>query len=427
MGGGSSERPLKDDEPEDDCTGKQCFYIGICYDEQGAEFVTPFQTDCSPGPKSCEPTRIREGVRFELYQEMPTRPNPLDEIEKRIESCFSIFREGQFSRGLKQYAPDILNILQDEEQEEEGPDPCDLFCKVRALFLHQLRVCPDSYNCNLEEEVWKICCPGDEDWELGEIEAAFKRLFELVEKYVFSCVLAEFAFLCPEPPDPCCVLLGSVEVEHGRLTRVINYPRWYLWCFANFFEVLMYTLANQAACGPHKRDAWARREGDEHRREKGCCPGFEVDVKEFLTLFVAHDRASETAARACVQAIRALFFSLVEAFDFISPHGMSPQVLKNMPLEQARKISDLFNFSLDRQRDGKLPEEHDPFSTPFSYLIHRGAQPLAVHVSGEGEGKVSEASRYLNAPIAALREELNDLHNQIRELRKESKKGKQQP
>lgn len=414
----------KDDEPDDDCTGKQCFYIGICYDEQGAEFVTPFETDCSPGPSACQPTRIREGVRFELYQEMPTRPNPLDEIEKRIERCFSIFREGQFSRGLKQYAKDILDILEnDEHSEEDTPDPCDLFCKVRALFLHQLRVCPDSYNCNLEEEIWEICCPEEEQWDPGEVESAFKRLFELVEKYVFSCVLAEFAFLCPEPSDPCCVLLGSVEVEHGKLTRVINYPRWYLWCFANFFEVLLYTLANQAACGPHKREAWVRKENDESRREKGCCPGFEVDVKEFLTLFLVDDRAAETAARACVQAIRAVFLSLVEAFDFVSPHGVSPQVLKNLTAAQARTISDRFSFSLDLQREGKLPEEHDPVSTFFSFLIHRGAQPLAYHESAEG--KVSEASRYLNVPIAALREELDYLHSQIRELRKEPKKGKQ--
>jgi len=442
--------PCKKDEHQDrDCTGKHCFYVGICYEEQDAEFITPFQTDCSPGPSSCEPTRIREGVRFELYQEMPTRPNPLDEIEKRIERCFAIFREGQFSRGLTQYAPEILSILESnpqaheegnrEEYQQEYQDPCDLFCKVRALFLHQLRVCPDAYNCNLEHEVWKICCPeGTQQFDRGEVESAFKRLFELVQKYVFSCVLAEFAFLCPEPSDPCCVLLGSVEVEHGRLTRVINYPRWYLWCFQNFLEVLMYTLANQAACEPHKsRTKVENTERGAHKND-GCCPGFEVDVKEFLSLFLADSRASETAARSFVQATRAVFLSLVDGFDFVSPHGVSPQVLRNMSRQKASRISDSFQFSLDVVGEGKLPEENDPVSLLLSFLIHRGAQPLAVHEALRAQEEVvAEASRYLNAPIretgptkgeryAAMKEELiREVKEQV--LQEIKKKGKQQP
>ena len=80
------------------------------------------------------------------------------------------------------------------------------------------------------------------------------------------------------------MLIGSVEVENGRLTRVINYPRWYLWCFANFFEVLIYTLANEAACG---REDTPQTEETRKPRKDGCCPGFEVDVCEFLSLFNA--------------------------------------------------------------------------------------------------------------------------------------------
>src|SRR6202011_3708936 len=106
----------------------------------------------------------------------------------------------------------------------------------------------------------------------------------------------------PDPPEACCVVIGAVEIENGRLIRVINHPRWYLWCFANFFEVLSYTLAYDAACGTTAK-AETREEGreygHEHRKPRTaeCCPEFEVDPHEFLTLFHHDNQAAERAAR----------------------------------------------------------------------------------------------------------------------------------
>ena len=249
-------------EREHGCISRKCYYIGICYSEEPAEYVTPYTTDCSPGPGPCQPTRIREGVRFEIYDKLPHRPNPLEEMEKRIERCFRIFREGQFSRGLALLGPRILEILEcgntvgkqgrqvdpnevkpDEANREEEmhqiPNARHTFSELRALFLHELRTCPDQYNCDLERLVFKLHPPARDEGDGPTPLEAFTRLLELIEKHVFSCVLGELAFLCPEPPKECCVIIGSVEIENGRLTRVINYPRWYLWCFANFLEVLV--------------------------------------------------------------------------------------------------------------------------------------------------------------------------------------------
>src|SRR5580658_3132585 len=112
---------------QDDCITKQCFYIGICYAEEPLDFATPYTTECNPAPGPCQPTRIREGVRFEIYEELPVRPNPLDEIEKRIECCFKMYREGQFARALRQLAPRILRVLDydslkpDEVRDEPKP------------------------------------------------------------------------------------------------------------------------------------------------------------------------------------------------------------------------------------------------------------------------------------------------------------------
>jgi len=148
---------------------------------------------------------------------------------------------------------------------------------------------------------------------------------------VFSCVLAQLAFSCPEALDCSCVLIGSVEVENGRLTRVLNYPRWYLWCFANFFQVLLYSMANDGAYG---QDATAKRKDGGKPVKSGCGSGFEIDVDQFLNLFSADPRAFEKAARISVDAIQASYTALVAGFNFTRPGGIAPSVLSGMDVEK---------------------------------------------------------------------------------------------
>lgn len=456
--------------PPEDCTGKQCFYVGICYEETKAEFITPFQTDCSPGPSACQPTRIKEGVRFELYQDPPVRPNPLHEIEKGIERCFHVFREGQFSKGLQRFAPDVLSILDANTQtrSDRVADPHDTFCAIRALFIHQLRVCPDQYNCTLDQDVWKLPCPpkrGTQDPagtpgnappannpppanvagtpptqttppapEYGgtsttaiDPEESFKSLFELIQKYVLSCVLSELAFLCPQPADACCVLIGSVEVEHGRITRVLNWPRWYLWCFANFFEVLVYTLANEAACG-HAGNPYLLRDSEVPTRlNEGCCPAFEVNVREFLGLFTAKKRGFELGALASVEAIKAVHQALVEGFDFIKPGGVAPQAFRHMPLRTAEKLANTFQFDLETLGEA-APDHPDPVSALLSRLIHRGHRKLFVFDENKKEKEgpsdarvVTEATRSFDTPargagFSNLTESVSELQGRVTRL-----------
>lgn len=389
-------------DPDEECISKHCYYIGICYAEEPSNYVAPYTTECSPAPGPCQPTRIREGVRFEIYDKPPCRPNPLDEIEKRIERCFRIFREGAFSKGLEQIAPGILEILScGPEKWDEPPRQRahQSFSELQGLFLHQLRICPDQYNCDLEHEVCKIRPPSrDGNDQYTTPREAFTRLLELIQKYVFSCVLAQFAFPCPEPPDPCCVLIGSVEVVNGRLTRVINYPRWYLWCFANFFEVLIYTLANEAACPKDAKAPDPLRDEPLKRRPEGCCPEFEVDVCEFLNLFVVEKRASEYAALTSLRAFQAVHKSLVAGFDFMKPHGVAPAVFNHLPLDSAQKIAKAFGFSLEAISEPG-PGERDVFSAFADNAIHRGGDPLVYKSEGN---EVTSATRLMGGSARAV-------------------------
>jgi hypothetical protein len=436
-----SERKKQDEandrQHDGGCITKQCFYIGICYAEEPSDFVAPYTTDCSPAPGPCQPSRIRETVRFEIYDELPVRPNPLDQIAKRIECCFRLFREGQFSRGLQSLAPRILEILCSDNQREEIDDRAyHLFQELQAQFLHQLRTCPDQYNCCLEEEVYRLRPParGDQALRTPPLEA-FTTLLELIQKYVFSCVLAQFAFPCLEPPDACCVLIGSVEIENGRLTRVINYPRWYLWCFANFFEVLTYQLANDAACGKKKT---LKTAGDPKQAPKegktGCCPGFEVDVCEFLNLFSVENRAFEKAARTSVDAIQEMYLALVEGFNFTRPGGVASSVFRNLSVENATNISKAFGLDF-LPLAGQEPAGSDMIASltntrmifPHQGLVYNSAEEKVTQVNPIVGAPAFAVGPYTYQDIADLKESVKRLQAEVAALTTERDKYQPPP
>jgi hypothetical protein len=235
-------------------------------------------------------------------------------------------------------------------------------------------------------------------------------------------VLAETAFECQEPPEECCVLIGSVEVENGRLTRVINYPRWYLWCFANFFEVLIYTLANDAACGRSQfqtSETGAQPEQQTQKRD-GCCPGFEIDVCDFLKLFLFENRAAEYAARSSSRAIQSLYRSLVAGFDFMRPSGVAPAVFANKSLPDSQRLARSLRFNLESLGEPSV-EVPDTLSSVLGSFMHFGTEPLAAFArAGTDYSVVASATRILNAPALPVgqftSQQFNDLAKRVESL-----------
>ena len=228
-----------------------------------------------------------------------------------------------------------------------------LFKELQAQFLHQLRTCPDQYNCDLERQVCRLRPPAQtrDSQHAGDAPLeAFTKLLELIQKYVFSCVLAQLAFSCPEAPDCSCVLIGSVEVENGRLTRVLNYPRWYLWCFGNFFEVLLYTMANDGACGKDAtaQNPNAKEDGSGGRsRPAVALASTKLMIDQFLNLFSADHRAFEKAARTSVDAIQASYSALVAGFNFTRPGGIAPAVLHNLDRTKAEGLTSMLGLNFE--------------------------------------------------------------------------------
>lgn len=405
--------PCEDEEPPR-CKVKQCFYITICYDEQQADFTTPFKTSCGPGAAACEPTRIKETVRFDVLDAPPRAHTYLDELEERITCCWKVFTEGPFARRLTEFLADR------REDREEGPDYCQIFGQLKVLFQHHLKRCPDPYDCTFWDQVCRLHCPTEDRRRYEGYRECFGKLFELIVRYAYDCILGELIFECPCPPQAHCVGLGTVEVEDGKLLRVCNCPRTYVWTFANFVEVFLATFVGGAACAPHHheverekdRDVQTNGEGRTHREseraERHCCATFDLDCEQFMELFRRQPAFGKLAASAPIHAIRRVSESLKTGFNFTDPLAFSPEIFKGMSREEAQALAG----ALAGKREGHavldiLHETHyeaaDPITALLGQLLKRPGDLMVATTSRDG--KIAEAVARLQVPGPPLRSE----------------------
>jgi hypothetical protein len=291
---GSPSGAGTEDQP---CPDIECYYVVACYHEEEFDFTAPFVPGCQPPVADCEATRIREGVRFDLVEQLPPDDGWIGALKKCLTTC------NQF------YADDALKGLQNEKGEPQGAiadvigskiDPAkhkdyqDLYTKLWAALYRQDRRAKDSLQCNrpaLDKPKKPLptppTAPTDEERRNADAAAkyqsavtqyqqgvkdSFQEVFDrLNDAYVAvqDCVAEALVFPCPEARADACVVLGSVEVQDGKLVRVCNCPRSYVWSFANFFAVLAATLLGGRTAAGY---------GADH-----CCPTLRWrDWRDFL-------------------------------------------------------------------------------------------------------------------------------------------------
>jgi hypothetical protein len=374
-----------DEEKEPRCKVKQCFYVVICYDEQQANFITPFQSQCGPGTTPCQPTRIRETYHFDILDHPPHDHDYLHELEKRITCCWKIFTEGPLAKFLQKH-------FNKDWTPQAAKDYHQIFCQLKVLFRQHLQRCPDKYDCTLEDQLCQLHCPHEEgrDWE--RYRECFCKLFELMLRYVYDCILGDFIFPCPHPSKARCVGLGKIEVEDGRILHVCNCPRTYVWSFAHFFEVLLATILGGAACTSHDRkptDEEGRHETERHKEV--CCTRFVIDCEQFLELFRQRPDFGRLATAAPVHTIRRVMEALRKSFNFTDPLAFSPRIFEGLSSEDAQALANKLagdnRGAFQEFVDPKHHEALDPVAAILAYLLRRPGDDLAVAVASRAEEK----------------------------------------
>jgi hypothetical protein len=400
--------PCEDEEPPR-CKVKQCFYITICYDEEAAEYTTPFKTNCGPGAAACEPTRIRETVRFDVLDDPPRSHTDLDELEERITRHWKVFTEGPLAGKLSEFLADR------QRGDQEGADYCMTFCQLKVLFQHHLKRHPDQYDCTLWEQVCRLQCPTEDRQRYEVYRESFDKLYELIVRYAYDGILGEFIFECPCPPKAHCVVLGTVEVEDGKLLRVCNCPRTYVWTFANLVEVFLATYVGGAACAPQhhggkdeeKRatettgEERIRRESDRH-----CCATFEVESELFQTLFQTKRTFGKINASTPIHLIRRVSEALKTGFHFTHPLAISPEIFKDLSRDQAvglaRALAALGHGKGDDTPvldifDQAHDEAPDPITALLGHLLKRAGDPMVATLANDGK-TIAETVARLQVP-----------------------------
>jgi hypothetical protein len=424
----------EDDGEDPDCPEKLCFYVVACYEEERSQYTTPFDAGCNAGPKQCLPTRVAERVRIALTDTLPKRPNPLEAVREGIEDCFTVFTTGPIGRTLKANIEKVQVALGGDASRPDGKDQyCEVFCTLRAHFLQHLYRHPDKYSCGLYSEIKALNCPKPDAQDYAsELQDAFTRLLEAMERYRNDCVLGHALLTCPEPCEASCVVLGTVEVAAGKLVRVCNSPRWYVWSFVNALPLLHWWLTTRPAAAlgaeygrAHTTDTvTATREPS----EVGCCPTYRHDPQRFLETFQIDEKNGMWLAMSPLITLQGFQDALSRGFDFTDPEAISPVSLQKGDLNEVMKAAETLGLKATIADESITSGAfgHPLYALFSSANLRRGDMITAARAAngtisvapsfGAAAAPPDRATDALRAEVAALRTQLDERKGQIEKL-----------
>ena len=445
--------PCAPDDEGEDCEYTQCFYVTVCYEEEPREYTTPFVAGCRPTLTECEPTRIREGVRFDVLDKLPDENDWLKDLINRLACCFSIFTDGPFARALNQHKRELEDICKDPQRVVGAnyDDLNKLFCELRGLLLLYLQKHPDKYNCKFADEIRRNILPDPNTQDFGaQAKEAFSSILRFAFQYAISCALGELVPRCPEPKQAGCVVLGTVEVKGGCVTHVCNCPRKYVWSFANFFQVLLATMYGSLACEDKEEIGTVRipykdqqvvgelnptippgRKEDQERHV--CCREFDASCEEIVALLNINPKFLEYAGTEAVRAFETMAKSFRSVFDFTDASMYSPAMLRGLDQNQLRKAVQYLGIehSNIRYEEVAVPEAPlNPFeqfariapgrlrATDTTLVIERDRHNMVQNAYTVPASLQAEGSRKLEAQIKEARAEANAANKLAQDLRK---------
>jgi hypothetical protein len=411
--------PCSPKHAESEYNLRQCFYITICYTEDQVDFATPLVATCQTTSSECEPTRILETISLDVVDTLRGVQPDQDALERRLESCFKLFSDGAFAQALHKHQKMLGELFTLPESEKPLKDHKEhhteyhkVFLELRGLLLLYLNKHQDRYNCTIDEQIRKVRFPEihrhsgkDPEAYLDELRESFSCLLALAWQHAVSCALGEFVPSCDEVSEASCVLLGAVIVENGRIVRVCNCPRSYVWSAANFREVLLATTLGELAC--HKERNEDSESDDEEKHSKAiCCQDFDFDLERFLLWLKLSQKAPFYAGTELLRWLETFRKSIQEGFDFTNPGNFSPRILEGMDEKKATEFLKAANI---QSRTTEAPLETKPpalFDLMETAGLATGEQPILLAVK---DSFVTSAT--LENP--ELLAHINYLHGQI--------------
>jgi hypothetical protein len=415
--------PCKPEDATPECNFQQCFYVTISYQEKETDFAAPLVTGCQSTVTECEPTRISETVEFDVVDMLSPDQQGEFSLKRRLESCFKIFSGGAFAQALQKHEKLLSEIVDPppptgstKTLEHRHAEHHKLFFELRGLLLLYFNQHPDKYNCTIEDQIRKIRFPEiykksekAQETYSEELRDAFSSLLALTWQHAVSAALGEFVPSCPEACAAGPVYLGTVVVENGRLVRICNCPRSYVWSLANFPEVLLSTTLGELACQEKSKNP-SETENQPTTIGGICCRPFDFDLGCFLEWLHVNHKAPYYAGTELIRWLETLRKSFREGFDFTNPCNFSARIFEGLEEKKATdllKDSDIKSRVVEAPLDARAP---DLVSLMQMAGLATGDEPIVLAVK---EGIVSTAAAEHHEMLA----QINHLQNQISSLK----------
>jgi hypothetical protein len=208
-----------------------CLYVRYC--EQETEPVSPYAVDEPCNPQTCEPSRVREGIRFELRCEAPPRkPN---DLLAALETCFAdiLDIDKMSSDGLFLTRFDRISalVLREYANAAQGSVAVKTFEDLRARLLRLVERSTHLAHCKLRSRLLALHPPASAppavDVKSPPVNTPSEDSRELVA--ILREILIECACMSVNPPCPPCddtaVLLACLTVQECEVVEICNMER----------------------------------------------------------------------------------------------------------------------------------------------------------------------------------------------------------
>jgi hypothetical protein len=206
--GKSVENPLRE----------YCLYVRYC--ETESDPVSPYAVDEPCSGQSCEASRIREGIRFELRCPAPASPGP--ELITAILHCF------QDVIGIEAMSVEAVSLasLQQKAQQAAQALTKSSYDDLRARLLDLIDRSPHLVKCNLRARVLAVPPPVTVQTQGAPIPSptAPVALIEIFLELFKECICMALNPPCA-PCDDTGVLLACLKLQDCAVVEICNMQR----------------------------------------------------------------------------------------------------------------------------------------------------------------------------------------------------------
>jgi hypothetical protein len=207
----------------DDFTREYCLYVRYC--EEETDLVSPYSPDQPCTPVACEPSRIREGLRFELR--CPETQKPPDDLLAALWCCF------RDVIGKEKMSEDALTVegIERAVREWEGAIRGKSAADLRERLLALIDCSPHLVGCGLRDRILAVKLPPQSDKPGEQKNSHTKAEKEASDELVRIFVEIMRDCVCSTVLPPCrdCadtgVLLACLKVKHCEVIEICNLSR----------------------------------------------------------------------------------------------------------------------------------------------------------------------------------------------------------